>query len=91
MANKHVIFDRHAFTDERVTLNLAVLADPCSLLDLDERPYLRIVSNLAAIEVYEIRYLDILAKFYIRGDLAGSNTRFLFPLSKISGSNRLNN
>src|SRR2546428_1132789 len=60
VADEDVILDRHAFTDEGVARNLAAPADLRILLDLDERPDLRFVADLAAVQVDELRELDVL-------------------------------
>ena len=60
MADEDVVLDRHAFTDEGVARNLAPPADLCILLDLDERSDLRFVADLAAVQVDELRELDVL-------------------------------
>src|SRR5207245_3052258 len=59
VADEDVVLDRHAFTDESVTRNLAPPADLRILLDLDERPDLRFIADLAAVQVDELRELDV--------------------------------
>jgi hypothetical protein len=49
MADKYVIFDVHTLADERMAGNLAASANPGILLNLNERPDLRFVSDLATI------------------------------------------
>ena len=53
MADEHLVFDQNAAADERVALNLAIGADRCSRLDLDERADPRPVSDPAAIQISE--------------------------------------
>src|SRR2546425_6701390 len=60
VADEDVVLDRHAFTDEGVARNLAPPADLRIFLDLDERPDLRFVADLAAVQVDELRELDVL-------------------------------
>src|SRR5208283_2413580 len=68
MANEDVVFYGHPFADEGMARNLAVLADRGIFLDLDKRAYPGIVANLTAIEVYELRELDVFTKPHIIGD-----------------------
>src|SRR3989454_11105979 len=60
VANEDVVLDCHAFTDEGVAGNLAPPAHLRILLDLDERPDLRFVADLAAVQVDELRELNVL-------------------------------
>jgi hypothetical protein len=49
MAHKYVIFDVHTLTDKGVARNLAASANPGIPLNLNERPDLRFVSDVATI------------------------------------------
>ena len=53
--DKDVVFQGHAFTNKRVTRNLAARADSGVLLDLDKRSNLGLVANLTTIEVDETK------------------------------------
>src|SRR5438309_4489262 len=75
MADEDVILDRHAFTDEGVARNLAPPADLRILLDLDERSDLRFVADLAAVQVDELRELDVLPQL----DVGRNAERFVGP------------
>src|SRR5207249_7253915 len=75
VANEDVVLDRHAFTDEGVARNLAPPADLRILLDLDEGPDLRFVADLAAVQVDELRELDVLPQL----DVGRNAERFVSP------------
>ena len=62
MTDEDVVFDRHAFADERVAGDLAVLSDLGVLLNLDKGADLGVVADLAAVEVDELGELDVLAR-----------------------------
>src|SRR5262249_46211215 len=62
VSDEHVVLDRDALADERVARDLDVPPDPSAFLDLDERPDLRVVPDLAAIQVHEVENLDVLAE-----------------------------
>src|SRR5207302_7060336 len=49
--DKDVVFQGHAFTNKRVTRNLAARADFGVFLDLDERSNLGLVANFTTIKV----------------------------------------
>src|SRR6185295_6535627 len=66
VSDKDLIFDRHAFTNEGVARYFAPLANFGILLNLDKRPDFRIVSNLATIEVDELRKLHVLSHLDVR-------------------------
>src|SRR5881296_260022 len=59
VADEDVVLDCHAFTDEGVARNLALPADLRIFLDLDERPDLCSVADLAAVEIDELPQLDV--------------------------------
>jgi hypothetical protein len=66
---EHIVFDGNPLANKAVTLDLAVLTDDAALLDLHERPYLGVVADAAAIEVDEVRSIDVLAVSNGRGDV----------------------
>jgi hypothetical protein len=68
VADKNVIFNIHALTDERVRGDLAVLTNPGVLLNLDKRANLGVISDFAAVQVHEIKDLDVFAKLHRWGD-----------------------
>jgi hypothetical protein len=61
MADENFVFDRDPGTYERVTRDLAALADMRVALNLDERAQLRRVSDAASVKVYERPELYVLA------------------------------
>ncbi len=63
VADEDVVLDRHTFADERVTRDLAAPPDGRVFLDLDERPDRRLIADLAAVEIDELRELDVLPSF----------------------------
>jgi hypothetical protein len=63
--DENFVFDHDAGTNERVTRNLAALADVRVALDLDERADLRRVSDAASVKVYERPELYALAQNHI--------------------------
>ena len=68
MSDEDVVLDGHAFTDEAVAGDLAVLSDSGPFLYFDERPYFGVVADFTAIEVHEVLDLYVVPKFYVRGD-----------------------
>ena len=62
VADEDIVFDDDSLADERVTRDLAALADVGVLLDLDEGAYLRLVADLAPVEIDKLRQPHILAK-----------------------------
>src|SRR5215469_632072 len=65
MADEYLIFDSNPFTDKGVARDLAIATDLGILLDLDERSDLRIVPNLAPIQVDKLRNPDVLTKLHV--------------------------
>jgi hypothetical protein len=55
VSDEHLILNRNAFAYESVGRNLAARADDSVLLDFNEGADLGIVTDCAAIEVYEVR------------------------------------
>src|SRR5207249_4302029 len=66
--DEDVILEGHPFADEGMAGNLAVLAHPGILLDLDEGTDLRVVAYLTAVEVDELRQRDAWTQLYIGSD-----------------------
>src|SRR5262245_50879916 len=58
MADKHFVLDFDAFADERMRRDLAERTDRRVLLKRDKGPDLRIVANLASIQVHQIRVVN---------------------------------
>jgi hypothetical protein len=58
MPHEHFVLDRNAFANEAVRLNLAARADHGPGLDFHEGADGSLVSNTAAVEIYEIRMRD---------------------------------
>src|SRR6266568_2759659 len=57
-ADDGVFADGHAFTNEGMAGDFAVLSDRCVFLDLNKRSNLRVISNFTAIQIDELRKLD---------------------------------
>jgi hypothetical protein len=53
VSDENAVLDRYPFADEGVTRYLAALPDFCALLDLDERPDLCFIADLATVEIDE--------------------------------------
>src|SRR3974390_1558973 len=70
MPDKDVVLDRHAFAYERMTGDLAPLADRGILLYFNERADLCAVPNRAAVQVDERRQFHVLAQLHV-----GSNSQ----------------
>ena len=80
MTDKAFIFDGDTFTDEGVALDLAVFADECVFLYLDEWADLGSVTDGAAIEVDEVVELDVLAEFDVRCDFFHFSIRQVYRI-----------
>lgn len=65
MADEDLVFDLHAFTDEGVTLNLAICPHDGTPLDLDKRPDARVVADPAAVEIRERKDDDVSAELNV--------------------------
>jgi hypothetical protein len=63
VADEHFVLDRHAVADERVALHLAVRANHCTSLNLDERADSRVVADPTPVEIREWRDNDVVAEF----------------------------
>src|SRR5208282_5354988 len=63
MADEYVVFNGHAFTNEGMARNLAVLSHARIFLDLDKGANLGFIADFAAIEI------DEFGKFYISPQL----------------------
>jgi hypothetical protein len=70
MSDEDVIFNLHAFADERMAGNLDVVPDNGILLNLNEGADLGIIANRASIKIDECENLCILAQLYIRCNTA---------------------
>src|SRR4029078_11147717 len=68
MADEDVVFDGHPLADECVAGDLASPADPRVLLYFDECADLRLVADLEAVEVDELRKTDAVSKLDVRRD-----------------------
>ena len=62
MTDEYVVLDSHAFTDKRVTGNLAILPNDGILLNFDKRADFSVVANLASVEIDELGELDVLLR-----------------------------
>ena len=58
MADKYVVLDSDAFTNERVARNLAAGADGGILLNLNKTTDARLIAHRTAVKVSEAEYLD---------------------------------
>src|SRR5215472_589970 len=58
MSDEDVVFDGHAFADEGMARNLAILPNGRVLLNFDERANLGVLSNFAAVKINEFGKLD---------------------------------
>jgi hypothetical protein len=68
MTNENTRLDGNAFADKGVATDFAVIADLNPVLDFYERPYPRLVSDLAAVKVNERVDAYVSTKFHVRGD-----------------------
>src|SRR2546425_4860119 len=71
VAYEDVVLDGHPFADERVAGNLAVLADPDVLLDLDKGTDLGVVADFTSVEIDELRQDDAAAQLDVGSDAHG--------------------
>ena len=69
VTDKDIILDGHTLADKGMALDFAILTNFSSLLDLDERTNLRIVSNVTPIEIHKIVNFDALPKLDIRSNV----------------------
>jgi hypothetical protein len=60
VSDEHLIFNRHAFTNECVARDLAPAANLGAALDFDKRADLDVVTNLAPVKIREIPDEDTL-------------------------------
>src|SRR5437763_4147498 len=70
MADEDFVFDSYAFANKCVARNFAVSSHAGALLNFDERSNPRAVTNLAAIEIYEVVNTNIAAELNVRRDYA---------------------
>src|SRR4029077_8568235 len=92
VADECVVLNRHAFADECMTRNLAVLSHSGVLLNFDERANLRVFTDFAAVQIDELRKLYALTELYIGSDasvLAHSWMIFPFCLSDSSAASSI--
>jgi hypothetical protein len=69
VADKDVVFDRHAFTDKSVARDPAMPAHGYILLDFHERADLDLVSNLASLKkIGEFRQPYVFAELDVVGN-----------------------
>jgi hypothetical protein len=68
VTDEHVVFDRDAFADERMTRDLAAPPDDRVPLNLDKRPDSRIVPDRAAVKIDESGKADVVAQPDVRGN-----------------------
>ena len=57
VTDKHLVLERHTFTNKRVRRNLAATTDGCVLLDLDESANARPVTDCTAIQIDDVRMM----------------------------------
>ena len=62
MSDEDLGLDSHAFTNERMTRDLATRADLRAFLDLNERADLRLIANLAAVKIDKRRNSNVPTK-----------------------------
>src|SRR5258706_4158108 len=65
MADKNIVFNMHTFTNKCMAGYLAAFTDRCTFLYLYKSAYPAIVTNAAAVSIYEIEYFDIFTNLYI--------------------------
>lgn len=68
MPDEDAIFNLDSLTNKRVAGNLAVGTNARPFLNLDKRPDLRAIPYVAAIEIYEVVDLHILAELHVGRD-----------------------
>src|SRR5206468_191330 len=69
VTDQDIILDSDTLADKGVALYFTILANPSSLLDLNECANLRIISDFAAIEIDEIVDFYTFTKLDIRGNV----------------------
>ena len=68
VTDENLILQDNPFTNKGVAGDFATVSDPCPLLNFDKGSYFDIITQLAAVKIGKGKYLDPLAKLYIRGD-----------------------
>jgi hypothetical protein len=68
MSNQHVVLNDDAFADKGVARDLAASANTGIFLDLDECADLRLVPDLAPVQIDELREPDVLPQFHVVRD-----------------------
>ncbi len=82
VADEDVVLDHDAFTNEGVARDFAMFADDRILLDFDESTYLRLITDLAPVEIYKLGELHTLTKLYV-GSNAHERIRCMFSFFHI--------
>jgi len=75
VTDENVIFDGHAFADERMAGYLAVPSYRCVFLDLHKSADFRVISDRAPVEIDELRQPDVLSQLNV-----GSNTQKVWSI-----------
>ena len=68
MTNENIRFDGDTFANKGVTADFAMIPDLGPFLDFHERPYPRLVPDLAAVKVNERVDAHVSTEFHIRGN-----------------------
>ena len=66
--DEHLRLDGDAFTDERMTGDLAAITHSCSFLNFDEGPNPSVVADLAAVEIYKCVNRHVAAELNVGGN-----------------------
>src|SRR5258708_6483738 len=82
VAYENIILNGHSFADKSMAADFAMFADLGVLLDLHKRAYLRLIADLATIEIDEFGELYVFSQLHIGSDaLMLVHSRMIFPLS----------
>ena len=68
--HEHPGLDRHTFTNESVTADLAMVADLGALLNFNKCADLCLIADFATVKVDESMNSDVSTKFHVRRDPA---------------------
>ena len=71
MTDKDFGFNRDPFTNEGMTGDLATVSNFGPFLDFDERPYTRVVVNLAAVKIHKCVNRNVATEFYVGRNALG--------------------
>jgi hypothetical protein len=63
--DEYIVLDDNAFADKTVAGDLTTFAHRHIFLDFHERTDLRLIPDLAPVQIYELREPDIGSQFYI--------------------------